>query len=403
MTTDPIRLSSRLSRVAPSITMAVTAKAAKLRAEGVDIISYGAGEPDFDTPEHIKEAARRGLDEGVAKYTTVQGIPSLREAVAAELKAAHGRALDIEQIIVTCGAKQALFNLFLATLDEGDEVIIPAPYWVSYPDMVKLAGGEPVIVETSAADGFTPDPERVAAAITDKTRAIVLNTPSNPTGAIYGKDALAAIGKLAVERDLFLVSDDIYRSLVYPGAEYTSVASIADDIAERTVLIDGVSKTYAMTGWRIGYAAGPKSLIKAMAKIQGQSTSGATHIAQVAAREALRGDQACVAEMREAFDERRREMVALLRAIPGVECTEPRGAFYAFPDVSSFVGKRTKDGQRIDDDVKLAEFLIEAARVALVPGSGFGAPGFVRLSYACAMDDIRTGLARVKDALGTLS
>jgi aspartate aminotransferase len=402
MTTDPFRLSSRLGRVAPSITMAVTAKAAKLRSQGVDIISYGAGEPDFDTPEHIKEAARRGLVEGVAKYTTVQGLPSLREAIAAEMKATHGRELDIEQIIVTCGAKQALFNLFLATLDEGDEVIIPAPYWVSYPDMVKLAGGEPVIVETLAADGFTPDPKRVEAAITSRTRAIVLNTPSNPTGAIYTREALKAIGELAVARDLFLVSDDIYRSLVYPGAEYTSVASISDEIAERTVLVDGVSKTYAMTGWRIGYAAGPHALIKAMAKIQGQSTSGASHIAQVAAREAIAGDQACVAQMREAFDERRREMVALLRAIPGVECTEPKGAFYAFPDVSAFVGKTTRGGARIDDDVKLAEFLIEEAQVALVPGSGFGAPGFVRLSYACSMDDIRTGLARMKDALATL-
>jgi aspartate aminotransferase len=402
MTTESIRLASRLSRVAPSITMAVTAKAAKLRAEGVDIISYGAGEPDFDTPDHIKEAARRGLDEGVAKYTPVAGIPSLREAAAAELAKAHGRAIDAEQVIVTCGAKQALFNLFLATLDEGDEVIIPAPYWVSYPDMVKLAGGEPVIVETSAADGFNPDPERVKAAITAKTRAIVLNTPSNPTGAIYSREALEALGELAVEHDLFVVSDDIYRSLVYPGGQYTSIASLSDELAARTVLVDGVSKTYAMTGWRIGYAAGPQSLIKAMAKIQGQSTSGASHIAQVAAREALRGDQGCVAEMREAFDARRREMVALLRAIPGVACNEPLGAFYAFPDVSAFVGRSTRAGERIDSDVKLAEFLIEEAQVALVPGSGFGAPGFVRLSYACSMEDIRTGLARVKDALATL-
>jgi aspartate aminotransferase len=402
MTTDLIRISSRLSRVAPSITMAVTAKAAALRAQGVNIISFGAGEPDFDTPDHIKEAARRGLDEGVAKYTPLVGLPSLREAVAAELTAAHGVAIDPAQVIITCGAKQALFNLFLATLDEGDEVLIPGPYWVSYPDMVKLAGGEPVIVETSAADGFNPDPQRVAAAITAKTRAIVINTPSNPTGAIYDRAVLEEIGKLAVERDLFIVSDDIYRSLVYPGGTYTSIASLSDEIAERTVLIDGVSKTYAMTGWRIGYAAGPTSLIKAMSKIQGQSTSNAAHIAQVAAREALRGDQRCVAEMREAFDARRREMVALLRAIPGVECNEPLGAFYAFPDVSAFVGKATRGGDRIDSDVTLAEFLIEEAQVALVPGSGFGAPGFVRLSYACSMEDIRTGLARVNDALATL-
>ena len=402
MTTDPFRLASRLSRVTPSITMAVTAKAANLRAEGVGLVSYGAGEPDFDTPEYIKDAARRGLDEDVSNYTTVEGLTSLREAVAAELRAAHQCAVSPDQVIVSCGAKQALFNLFYATLEPGDEVIIPAPYWVSYPDMVKLAGGEPVIVETRAADGFSPDPERVRGAVTERTRAIVVNTPSNPTGAIYSRASLEAIGRIAVERGLFIVSDDIYRSLVYPGGEYTSIASLSDEIAERTVLIDGVSKTYAMTGWRIGYAAGPTSLIKAMAKIQGQSTSGASHIAQVAAREALLGPQEPVADMRAAFDERRREMVALLRDIPGVECLEPKGAFYAFPDVSALVGKTSAGGTQIADDVALAEYLLDEARVAVVPGSGFGAPGFVRLSYACSLDDIRTGLSRMKDALAAL-
>lgn len=402
MTTDPIRLASRLSRVAPSITMAVSAKAAALRAEGIDLVSFGAGEPDFDTPASIKEAARRGLDDDVSNYTTVQGLPSLREAVADDLGAAHGLAIDPDRVIVTCGAKQALFNLFLATLDEGDEVIIFAPYWVSYPDMVKLAGGEPVIVETRAEDGFSPDPERVAAAITDKTRAIITNSPSNPTGAVYDPGALRRVGELAVTRGLFLVSDDIYRSLVYPGTEYTSLASLAPEIAERTVLIDGVSKTYAMTGWRIGYAAGPEPVIRAMAKIQGQSTSGASHIGQVAARAALRGPRDEVEAMKSAFDERRREMVALLRDIPGVSCPEPGGAFYAFPDVSAFVGKAPPGGARIDDDVGLAEYLLDAARAAVVPGSGFGAPGFVRLSYACSLEDIRAGLARIKDALEAL-
>ena len=401
--TVSIQLSSRLSRVKPSITMAVTAKAAKLRSEGVDIVSFGAGEPDFDTPDHIKDAARRGLDEGVAKYTTVQGLPSLREAVAAELDKTHGRTFETDQITVTCGAKQALFNIFMATLDPGDEVLIPAPYWVSYPDMVKIAGGEPVIVETSAESEFTPNPEDLEAAITKRTRALLLNTPSNPTGAVYDRARLEAIANIALRHDLFVISDDIYRSLVYPGAQYTSIASLSPEIAERTILVDGVSKTYAMTGWRIGYAAGPRDLIKAMAKIQGQSTSGATHIAQVAAREALTGSQECVAEMRSAFDERRREIVKLLREIPGVRCNEPRGAFYAFPDVSAFAGKKTPQGAVLEDDVALADYLVESARVALVPGTGFGAPGFARLSYACSMDEIRTGLSRIREALTALA
>jgi aspartate aminotransferase len=398
----PIRLSSRLARVKPSITLAVSGRAAELKASGVDIISFGAGEPDFDTPAHIKDAARAGLDRGVAKYTQVSGLIELRRAIARELSQAHAIDLAPDQVLVSTGAKQSLFNLFMALLDPGDEVIIPAPYWVSYPDMVLLAGGEPVILPTRADRGFAPDPAELSAAMTDRTRAVVLNTPSNPTGALYSADALRAIGEVCAARGVLMISDDIYRSLVYGGARYTSVASLSPELAAHTVLVDGVSKAYAMTGWRIGYAAGPAPLIKAMSVIQGQSTTNAAHIAQVAALAALTGPQDCVAEMREVFNARRLEMVARLRAIPGVKLSEPLGAFYCFPDVSEHVGRRGPSGAVLADDVALCNFLVEEG-VAVVPGSGFGAPGFVRLSYACSMEDIRAGVDRMKTALDKLS
>ena len=400
--TTSIRLSSRMARVKPSITMAVTAKAAALRAQGIDVIGFGAGEPDFDTPEHIKQAARDGLDQGVAKYTHVAGTIELRQAVAAELNTVHGLDLSTEQIIVNTGAKQSLFNIFMCLLDDGDEVIIPAPYWVSYPDMVKIAGGEPVIVPTSVDDDFQMDPDALRAAITPRTRAVVLNTPSNPTGAIYTRERLQAIAEVIVEHDILVVSDDIYRSLIYGDARYVSIASLSKEIAERTLIVDGVSKTYAMTGWRIGYTAGPEALVKAMSTLQGQSTSNASHISQVAALAALTGPREPVETMRLAFDERRKVIVKGLNAIDGVSCPEPDGAFYAFPDVSAHIGKAAPGGSTIEDDVALAGYLVEAGRVAVVPGSGFGAPGFARLSYATSMENIKTGLGRIADALGAL-
>jgi len=398
-----MRLSSRLDRIKPSITMAITQKAAQLRASGVDVISFGAGEPDFDTPAHIKEAARKALDGGaVAKYTAVAGTPDLRKAVAAELARAHGFPVAPEQVLVSTGAKHSLYNIFMAMLDDGDEVIIPAPYWVSYPEMVLIAGGRPVIVETDAASDFAMTAAAFRAAITDRTRAVVINSPSNPTGAVWNRAQLQAIAEVVLERDLWVIADDIYRSLVYAGATYCSIASLSPEMAARTVLVDGVSKTYAMTGWRIGYTVGPPELIKGMNTMQGQSTSGATHIAQVAATAALTGPQECVAEMRTAFDQRRQEMVRRLRAIDGVACREPRGAFYAFPDLSAFVGRRTPRDTIIEDDVSLCSYLLEAGRVALVPGSGFGAPGFARLSYACSMDSIVSGVDRMGEALTAL-
>jgi len=400
--TAPLRIASRLSPVKPSMTLAVTARAAELKARGVDVIGFGAGEPDFDTPDHIKDAARAALDRGVGKYTNVAGLIELRRAVAKELTAVHGVDIAPSRVMVSTGAKQALFNLFMALLDPGDEVIIPAPYWVSYPDIVLLAGARPVILPTRASDRFAPAPAALAAAMTDRTRAVVLNTPSNPTGAVYDAEVLREIGALCARRGVLVISDDIYRALVYGGASYTSIARVAPEVAPYLVLIDGVSKTYAMTGWRIGFAAGPPTLIEAMSVIQGQSTTNPTHIAQVAALAALEGPQACVGTMRAEFDERRREMVRRLRAIPGVTLEEPLGAFYCFPDLSAFVGRRTADGAPLADDVALCNFLVEQGRIAVVPGSGFGAPGFVRLSYACSMSDIQKGVDRMGEALATL-
>ncbi len=398
----PIRLASRLDRVKPSITLAVSQKAADLRAKGVDIISFGAGEPDFDTPEHIKAAAVAGIENGASKYPAVGGIVPLKAAICETTQAVHGFAVEPSQVLVSAGAKHSLFNLFLALLDPGDEVIVPAPYWVSYPEMVRLAGAEAVCLAAHPDKGFGLDLDELRAAITDKTRAILLNSPSNPSGAIYSRELLQNIADLCVEKDVLVIADDIYRQLVYGDAEYVSIASLGEEIAKRTILIDGVSKSYAMTGWRIGWTVGPAEIIKGMTKIQGQSTSGANHLAQIAATQALTGEQGCVEEMRKAFDKRRLRMVELLNAIDGVECQEPKGAFYAFPDLSSFVGKSAPDGTRIEDDVALAGYLVENG-VALVPGSGFGSPGFARLSYSSSMEDIEEGLGRMRDALGKLA
>ncbi|CAN5859746.1 pyridoxal phosphate-dependent aminotransferase [soil metagenome] len=403
----PIKLASRLDPIKPSITLAVTAKAARLKAEGIDIVSFGAGEPDFDTPDHIKAAVRASFDKpGSGKYTEVSGMLALRKAIATELSNVHKVAIAPEHVLVSCGAKHSLYNLFQALLDPGDEVLIPAPYWVSYPDMVMLAGGRPVILETKAEDDFAVTAAAVGAACTPRTRAIVLNNPSNPTGATYTRAQIEALAKICVDKDLLIISDDIYRQLVYSDAEYVSIASVHPEAAKRTIFVDGVSKTYAMTGWRIGYTAvGPAlaPLLKAMTTIQSQSTSNATTASQIATLAALTGPQDCVAEMRKAFDERRIEMLKLLRAIPNVKCQEPKGAFYAFPDVSYYVGKKSPEGAIMDNDVQLCDWLLEVGKVAVVPGSGFGAPGFVRLAYACSMQNIREGISRIAAALAKLS
>ena len=407
MTTTTFKLASRLDPIKPSITLAVTAKASRLKAAGHDVVSFGAGEPDFDTPAHIKDAVRAALDKGVGvgKYTEVAGNAALRVAIATELSRVHKAPLDASNVLVSCGAKHSLYNLFMAMIDPGDEVLIPAPYWVSYPDMVMLAGGTPVTLPTDAANDFAVTAAQIAAACTPRTRAIVLNNPSNPTGAVYTRAQIEALAEVVVAKDLYVISDDIYRSLVYAGAEYVSIAALSPELADRTILVDGVSKTYAMTGWRIGYTAVTAKLaplIKAMSTIQGQSTSNPAHIAQVATLAALTGPQDCVEVMRKAFDERRIAMVKLLRAIPHVECREPKGAFYAFPDLGAYLGKTTPEGKRLAADAELCDWLLDTCGVAVVPGSGFGAPGHVRLSYACSMQSIQDGVTRLGAALATL-
>jgi aspartate aminotransferase len=398
-----VKLARRLSVIEPSPTLAVSAKAKALKAKGIDVISFGAGEPDFDTPAHIKEAAKKALDAGDTKYTLVEGTIPLRKAVAAWLGKAHGLTFDFSEIIVSSGAKQSLYNAIHALVDEGDEVIIPTPAWVSYNDIVKLAGGRPVNVPTSADENFNVRLEDVARAITPRTKIILVCSPSNPTGAIYDEETLRGLAKLAVEKDVWLMTDDIYRTLLYGDAKFFQPATISPEVRAHTIIIDGVSKAYSMTGWRVGFTAAPKEVVEAMATLQGQSTTHAASMAQAAALAAIEGPTTDLEMMRQEFDKRRKAMVKGLREIPGVKCVEPKGAFYAFPDLNAFIGKKTPDGKKIENDGQLCEYLIEGARVAVVPGSAFGAPGFVRLSYATSMKNVEEGVKRMAEALPKLT
>jgi aspartate aminotransferase len=397
-----MRLAKRLSVVEPSMTLKVSAKAAELKAKGVDVVSFGAGEPDFDTPAHIKDAAKKALDAGATKYTNVSGTPQLRKAVANWFSKAHGFDVAPNEVMVSAGAKQVIFNAFHAVLDEGDEVILPAPYWVSYSEIAKLAGAKPVPVVSRAEDEFVVNPDLVAKAITPRTRMLLVVSPCNPTGAVYDENTLRALADLAVKHDLWLLTDDIYRSLIYGDAKFVQPASFGPEVKQRTIIADGVSKTFAMTGWRVGFAMAPPPVIEAMDTLQGQSTTNAAAVSQAAALAAIEGSTDEVEKMRQAFDSRRKYMVQALRAIPGVKCVEPKGAFYAFPDLSAFNGKQTPSGKIIDGDPSLCDYLIEEARVAVVPGSAFYAPGFVRLSYATSQANIEKGVARMGEALGKL-
>lgn len=395
-------ISQRAQRTSPSPTLAITAKARKMREEGIDVLSFGAGEPDFDTPEFIKEAAITALREGFTKYTPTAGIEPLRKAICEKLWRDNELKYEPNQIIVTCGGKQALYNTFQVICDPGDEVIIPAPYWVSYPEMVKLADGVPVFVYADESTNFVPPIDAIREKITARTRAIVINSPCNPTGAVFPRQTLKEIAALALKHDLYIISDEIYEKMVYDGHEHFSIASLGEEVKKRTILINGMSKAYSMTGWRIGYAAAERELISAMTRIQDQSTSNPNSIAQKAALAALQASEDVVKQMVSAFAERRRVIVDGLNSIPGFRCVEPGGAFYAFPKVSALYGKRWGD-RVINNSDTFAEYLLEVARVAVVPGSGFGADENIRLSYACSLDTIRNGIDRIAQAVQGLA
>jgi len=371
-----------------------------MRAEGIDVISFGAGEPDFDTPRRIKDAAIRALEQGQTKYTEVGGIPELRAAVCHKLRRDNGLEYAPDEVTVSCGGKHTLYNIFMALVNPGDEVLIPSPYWVSYPEQVRLLGGVPVAVPTPEATGFDLDPAELRKAVTSRTKVIVLDSPGNPTGAVFSPEALAEVAALAVERGLWVVSDECYEALTYEG-RHVSIASLSPAIKARTIVVNTCSKAYAMTGWRIGYAAGPKPVIKAMTDVQSQVTSNPTSIAQWAAVEALAGPQDEVAKMVGEFDRRRRFIIPALNAVPGVTCVMPKGAFYAFPNVSGLVGKRAKSGV-LGGSADVCAFLLDEARIATVAGVDFGSDAHVRLSYATGLEAIKDGLARMDAAVRTL-
>ena len=394
-------LSTRVQAIKPSPTLAVTARAAKLKAEGKDIIGLGAGEPDFDTPQHIKDAAIAAINKGFTKYTAVGGTPSLKQAVIAKFKRDNGLDYTAKQILVSCGGKQSFFNLALAVINPGDEVIIPAPYWVSYPDIVIIAEGKPVIVHAGIEQGFKITPAQLEAAITPKTRMVVINSPSNPSGAVYTLDDLKALGVVLRKHPNILIStDDMYEHIALTDAKFVNILNACPDLYPRTMVLNGVSKSYAMTGWRIGYAGGPENIITAMENVQSQSTSNPTSISQVAAEAALNGDQGCIVPMLKAFRERHVFVVNALNKIPGVKCIMAGGAFYAFPDVRPAIAKLHQRGTiKAATDVALAEYLLESGGVAVVPGSAFGSEGYIRLSFATSMDNLQKALGRLAKAL----
>lgn len=396
-------LADRMKSLAPSATLAVQARARELRSRGVDVISFGAGEPDFDTPERIKEAAIQAMRRGQTKYTEVGGIPELRAAACAKLKRDNELDYEPADILVSCGAKHTLYNIVVAMLNPGDEMLVPSPFWVSYPEQARMADGVPVAVPTEESTGFDLDVERLRAAVTPRTKLVVLNSPNNPTGAVFSAAALEAVARLAVERGLWLVSDECYEALTFEG-RHRSVAQLGADVKARTIVVNTCSKAYAMTGWRIGYAAGPREIVKAMANVQSQVTSNPASIAQWAAVEALGGPQDEVAKMAGEFDRRRRLIVDGLNALPGVRCVMPRGAFYAFPNVSGLFGKRVRgEGAPLSTSTEVTAFLLEHARVAVVPGVDFGSDAHVRLSYATSSALIQEGLARMGAALRLLA
>ncbi|MEM9073887.1 MAG: pyridoxal phosphate-dependent aminotransferase [Myxococcota bacterium] len=394
-------LAERMSQLKPSATVAISQKASEMKAKGIDVLSFSVGEPDFDTPAHIREAAKTAIDEGKTRYTAAWGIPELRGAIAKRSEERRGVFHKPSSVVVSIGAKHTLFNLSLALYGPGDEVIIPAPYWVSYPAQVSLAGAEPVIVTTTEDAGFKLTPEQLSGALNEKTKAIILCSPSNPTGSAYSEDELRALADVLKNHSCWIIIDEIYGELVYGEFEQKSILTVAPELKDRIIIVDGVSKTYAMTGWRIGWMIGPEHVAAACNKLQGQSTTNPTANAQWAAIAAISGPQDEVAKFRTAFAARRERIVAGLRAIDGISCRVPEGAFYAFANVEALVGKRAGDTV-LEDDLAVASYFLEEAKCAVVPGTAFGSPGFVRISYACSEAQIDEGLKRIGEAIAKL-
>jgi aspartate/methionine/tyrosine aminotransferase len=393
------RLSDKVLAITESSTLAIDAKAKALKAAGENVIGFGAGEPDFDTPQHIVKAAAEATHNPVFhRYTPAAGLPELRAAIAAKTERDSRYDVEASQVLVTNGGKQALYNAFMALLDPGDEVLLPTPYWVSYPEMIKLAGGVVIELPTSEESGFRVSIEQLEAAVTERTKVLLFVSPSNPTGSVYPPNQVKAIGEWALERGLWVVTDEIYEHLVYGDARFSSMPVEVPDLAERCVVINGVAKTYAMTGWRVGWMIAPADLICATASLQSHSTSNVANVAQAAALAAVAGDLSAVAEMREAFDRRRRTIHKMLNEIEGVSCYEPEGAFYAFPSMKGVLG-RDIAGRKVENTLDLAGVVLDEAKVAFVPGDGFGAPGYARFSYALGDDDVAEGIGRIADLL----
>ncbi len=396
-----VKLASRIFTIKPSATLAITAKANALKAQGRDVVGFGAGEPDFDTPANIKAATVKALEAGFTKYTAVGGIDELKDAVIGKFRRDSGLEYKRSEVAVSCGAKHSLYNLAQVLFEEGDEVVIPSPYWVSYPDIVILTGAKPVIVTTREEESFKMTPAQLEAALTARTKAVIINSPSNPAGIVYSREELKVLADILAKRDVLVISDDIYEKILYDGVTFHTMASIDPAMKERTVTVNGVSKAYAMTGWRIGYAAGPQYIIEALTKLQSQNTSNPTSIAQKAAVEALNGSQESVARMGAEFQKRRDAIVAGLNACPGIRCMNPQGAFYVFPNVSALYGKHF-GGKVLDGSAAFAAFLLEAVDVAVVPGVEFGHDANIRLSYATSMKNIEEGIKRIHRAVEKL-
>jgi len=396
-----MKLSERTKGIKPSITLALAAKAAAMRAQGIGVINFAAGEPDFDTPDRIKEAAVQALKKGMTKYTEVRGIQPLREIIAEKYQRDEGLKYDKDEVLVSCGGKHSLYNVFQAILNDGDEVLIPAPYWVSYRDMALLAGAVPRIVETKRENGYRITPKELQAALGPRVRVFILNSPNNPTGSAYSRDELEALARVLESHECLIISDDVYEKIVYDGFRFQNIVGINGKLRERTVIINSLSKTYAMTGWRIGYALGPAPLISTAAKIQSQSTSNPTSFAQAAAVEALKGPQDEVGEMVREFQRRRNTIVERLNAMEGVECLNPEGAFYVFPSIRSLLGRKGKKG-KIKSASDLTDILLEEAQVVAVPGEDFGSVDHIRISYATSFEDIERGCDRIEAALKRL-